>query len=553
MKPFFYAAVLTASLLPSLARAETYAVGPTRTYRSPCALLRSTMVTLRAGDVVEVDAGTYSESCVIEDVSGAAGMPITLRGAAGARPVLSAMGMALTGEAGGARAVLQIQNASHWVIEHLELRDAANAGYNAAGVRVTGAATDVVLRDVSVHGNQMGVVSDTRAQLEVLDSEVYENGVSDEHPGHNLFLVGDRARLSGNSIRDARGGQNLRLRLRYAEVTYNEILRGGSYDVDLLLDDDAEGGDSRTVMIGNVLMRAPTATNAEQCVVFGADMPAVPLRSASLYMAYNTVILRDRQNTVVRAVGAAGAVSAVMAGNVVHLFPVEGGGETRVAFDAATASALTGSNNWVTEGIAAPMSFTMGLTGADPGLVSRVDLSPRMGSPLLDRGVTPPTYTDADGMSRPGTPTRQFQSPAGTVARTMTGTAMDVGALESGVGTPPDAGPEKDVPAATDASEESDAGVAPDTGTPDAGPTDDLGAQPDATITDVAVTDVATTADVVTADVAEPDAGEQDAGTAGGGGSDCGCAVPGHATGSAAAMLALAAAGALRRRRFSRR
>lgn len=542
-------AVMIPCVLPSLALAETYAVGPTRMFRSPCAVIRATTVTLRAGDVIEVDPGTYTESCVVEDVSGAAAMPITVRGVAGPRPVLSAMGMALTGDGGGARAVLQVQNANHWVFEHLELRDAANASFNAAGARVTGASTDIVLRDVSIHGNQMGVVSDSHAALEVVDSEVYENGVSDDHPGHNFYLVGDRARLSGNSIRDARGGQNLRLRLRYAEVTYNEILRGGSYDIDLLLDDDAEVGDSRTVMIGNVLMRSTTATNAEQCVVFGAEMPAVPLRAASLYMAYNTVILRDRQNTVVRAVGAATAVTATLFDNVVHLFPVEGGGATRVAFDTGSEASLRGANNWVTEGIASPASLTMGVTGTDPGLGSMVDLSPRMGSALLDRGTTPPTYLDADGMARPGLPTRQFQSPVGTIARAMTGTALDLGALEAGLGTPPDAGPVEDVPPA-DAAMKTDVVTTPDATTPP-----DAATQPDVGTTfDAAVDDVAVGADVTTADSAavtdapKGDDAAPDAGV-GGGGSDCGCAVPGRASTRPWAMAAMGALWALRRRR----
>src|SRR3954471_23492063 len=99
-------------LLPSVASAMTYQVGAARTYVSPCALAQA--VTLQPGDVIEVDAGTYTDFCQLT-ASGTQAMPIVMRGVAGPRPIVDAAGKDLNGVGSTPRAIFQWNGGSYWV------------------------------------------------------------------------------------------------------------------------------------------------------------------------------------------------------------------------------------------------------------------------------------------------------------------------------------------------------------------------------------------------------------------------------------------------------
>ncbi len=527
----------------------TYNVGPSRSVHSPCALLTSSTVTLAAGDVVVVDSGTYNESCVVDTLAGTMAAPITLQGAPGARPVMDGTGQDLSGAAGGPRAVLQFNNSAHWVVQHLEFVHGTNTSQNAAGVRVTQNSSDINFQDLSVHDNQIGVTSDSSAVLTLSSSEVYSNGVPGSNGvGHNLFLAGEYASVVGNYIHDAQGGQNVRLRTHYGELLYNTIANAAAYEIDLVHDGDSETLDATAVLIGNVVVRLATATNVEQTLVFGVGTDTPVGRSSSLYAVFNTFILRDGRNRLIRALPPTPGATVVFSDNAVHGIPtgtllLDG---AAVAFDPGTEAIFSGSNNWVTLGIAPPAPLTATLTGANPGFTSATVYTLLPTSPLLDQGVAPAMYLDDMGVSHPGVPSLEIQSPLGTLARMILG-PPDIGAFEGTTRALPDAGTDG---GAADASMDAATDAATDTGV-DVSTVTDISAA-DAGSTDVAMTQATDAGSVPDARSSSDAAPPVEAGGAGSGSNNCGCLVPGGTPSrSPWALLGVLSLAAATRRRIS--
>lgn len=101
-----FSARAPAEALPAHKSCPTYRVGASRTETSICGLIGSGK--LKAGDIIEVDAGTYHGACGVS-ASGNAGNPITLRGAPGTRPILDGTGFDLTGAGSTPRGIFSIQ------------------------------------------------------------------------------------------------------------------------------------------------------------------------------------------------------------------------------------------------------------------------------------------------------------------------------------------------------------------------------------------------------------------------------------------------------------
>jgi MYXO-CTERM domain-containing protein len=384
------------------------------------------MVTLRPGDVIEVDSGTYNESCRVE-VSGTAGMPLTLRGVGPTRPILDGTGLTLDGASGRPRAILQFSGANHWVVENLEFRNGRNMANNAAAIRVTDFSTNITLRNLSLHDSDNGVSSDTGAELVIEDSEVYRNGNGPgaRVAGHNLFLAGNTLRVQGCSIRDSLGGENIRLHMNHALILYNEILRGATYDIDVAHNYKNERPQSRIVFIGNVIARSPMASNRGESIVFGIDATARGTPDTQIFMYNNAFSMVAGSNRLLQGEGPTrGMVRLFFYNNVVY-----GPGGSGLTNTTATDALISGQTNWIRTGIAFPSTLTRTVTGPDPLWTSTTDLTPRMGSPLIDAGSTPPTYPDVMGMMVSGLPTRSFRPPLGTSPRSIMN-VVDIGPYE---------------------------------------------------------------------------------------------------------------------------
>ncbi len=434
--PTAAAIVLTASS----AFAVTYNVGPTRSSRSPCALLSDSSITLRPGDVIQVDPGTYREACRIEQ-SGTADAPITIRGVGG-RPVIDGTGLELDGDAGRPRALFQFSSpdgrvgANNWVVENMEFTNGRNSLDNASAIRVTERSTNVALRDIVVHDSQNGITSDTGASLSIENSEIYANGTGSSSPraGHNVFLAGLTSRIVGNVIRDSNGGQNVRVHMNHSFIAYNHILRGGAYDIDIEHNYKNESPVSRIILLSNVIQRSPTATNPSESIVFGIDSSAAGTPNTAVYMYSNTVLLAASTNRLLNGIGPSrGTIRMYFYNNLVNS-PVAGGG---ISLNPATDPLIEGSTNFARMGVFVPSTLTRTVVAADPLFTSATDLTPRMGAPPVDQGSTPPMFPDVTGAMVSGVPASSPRQPfptVGVAARTVMN-ALDIGAYEGLSGT----------------------------------------------------------------------------------------------------------------------
>jgi MYXO-CTERM domain-containing protein len=423
---------------PSLALAAQYEVGAAQTYKSPCALFAA--VTLQPGDVVLVDSGTYTDACQITQ-SGSAQAPLVMKGATGARPVFDATGLDLSGSGSVPRAIFQFTGASHWRVSHLELKNASGDGANGAAFRATAGSDDVVVFDDSIHDNQDGLMSDGAGTFTITGNDIFHNGAGDGE-SHNMYLSSDTARIVGNYIHDSNGGQNVKLRVHYAEVLYNLIANAGNYEMDLIqgspLTDEPH---SNCVLIGNVIVRNPMAANDGQTIVFGSDNPGQTGRNGNFYAINNTFVMTASSNRLVHAISPAAGAQIIFYDNIIHA-TVAG---TDMSYDATTAALFTGSNNWVTTGVTSPAGLTATVGGADPGFVGTSDFHLSASSPARGKGTSMLSYVDGTGATQAGAPTQEFADLGagayGTINRLQEAT-IDLGAFEYGTpdGRAPDAG-----------------------------------------------------------------------------------------------------------------
>jgi len=428
---------LLATLLAWTAGATTYSVGTGRTYGSPCALVSA--VALAPGDIIEVDPGTYTDSCQLT-ASGTALAPITLQGLPGPRPVFSPpAGTDLSGAGSIPRAIFQFTGGSYWVVRHLELKDAWNSSANGAAFRLTAGAHDILIEDVSVHDCQDGMMSDGPATLKVQNSDVFHNGAGDGY-SHNFYLQGDSAILIGNHIHDSNGGQNVKLRSRYAALFYNWIENAGQYEVDLIQGPYTSNVDANAVLVGNVIARPSTSGNDSQVILFGTDNTTQAARNGSLYAVNNTFVLRNPSNHLFHAIQPVSGSQIHFENNIV--FATVAG--TALAADATTAGILSGSHNWVDSNVTLAGTLAQTLSGADPGFVGATDYHLRASSPVLQQGLGNPTYVDGNGTTESAIPTAEFAPPQGSVVRPVQ-TVPDLGAFEwlssdGGIPDSPDGG-----------------------------------------------------------------------------------------------------------------
>ncbi len=443
--------VLLVALGAPPAWATTYAVGASRAWRSPCALVAS--VTLQPGDVVEVDPGTYTDACQLK-ASGTEAAPIILRGVPGPRPVFDAAGLNLTGAGPVPRAIFQFTGGSHWRVEHLELKNAANDTNNGAAFRVTAGALDVTIEDVSVHDCHDGFMSDGAATLTVRASEVFHNGAGDGY-SHNFYVGGQSIVLIGNHIHDSAGGQNVKVRSHHALIAYNLIENAGNYEIDLIqAPPDTDAPNANATLIGNVIVRPPSSGNNSQVILWGSDNGAESGRNGSLYALSNTFILAHPSNRLFHAIAPAAGSQIHLVNSIVHATT----SGTGLAADATTSAILVGSNNWISNQVTSAGTLSGGLTGTSPGFVGPTDLHLAPGLPAIGAGAAGVTYVDGTGAVVSGIPDQEFLAPLGTRPRA-SASASDLGAY--GFASASDAG----MPDAGS----TDAGT-PDGGASDAGP-----------------------------------------------------------------------------------
>jgi len=284
----FRTVLLCVSLLTTGARAATFHVGPTRDDKT----LGAVLPRLKAGDIVEMDAGTYHETARLA-MQGTREKPIIIRGVGPIRPVFDADGLDTEGRGHVPRGVFQIEGA-YISLEHLEFRNARN-GQNAAGVRLLDS-TNATIRDCVVSHCDMGIFGGDKDTALIEDCEIFENGTDKFNGGsHNFYMQGNRVVVRRCYIHDALFGQNFKSRAHSNELWWNWITNSQEGEIGLV---DAAGitdkPHSNTLLVGNVISSRPErAGNNQKFVLFGSESGSS--HDGTLFMFRNTCVAGSKR------------------------------------------------------------------------------------------------------------------------------------------------------------------------------------------------------------------------------------------------------------------
>jgi Big-like domain-containing protein len=362
--------------------ANVVRVGPTRTYKTPCAAI----AVAQANDVIEIDAATYSgDVCVISTAG------LTLRGVGG-RPKLDAAGHSAEG-----KAIWVIRN-PNTTIENIEFANATVTDNNGAGIRHESG--NLTIRHCYFDHNQDGILTgaDSTSDVVIEFSEFAFSG-NTPTPGqeHNMYIGAIHSfTLRGSYSHDVTEGNLVKSRARTNYILYNRITGEGgtdSYELDL-----PNGG--RSYVIGNIIEQGASSPN-HTIIEYGAEgIPAG--RATDLFVVNNTIVNDASAGTFVYVNGA--VTTPVTLRN--NIFSGPGTITTQ-------ASAVLDANTTAADG--------------DPKFVNRSAYDYRLlaGSPAIDHGSAP-----GSGFGVSLTPTLQYVHPMSTVPRATAGTAIDRGAYE---------------------------------------------------------------------------------------------------------------------------
>jgi len=424
-KALLYGCALTVLLsLTASANATTWYVGPTRTYKTPCAV--STLVA--NGDTVYIDyspsnapgVGYYDDSCVwrANNLS-----LIGVLDSNGKRPVLNAAGLtdtATTGHIAFHQGIWLIFG-SNATVENMEFENAgvsSDDGGNGAGIRSSGVNLSVI--NSYFHDNQDGILESNIAGSNIVieNSEFYKNGNDDPNSSgygqtHNLY-IGHCASLTfvDSYSHAANIGHVLKSRAAVNYILYSKLTQENgdqsSIEIDL-----PNGGTS--YVIGNELQKGPNEGN-DHFVSYREEGPNPNNPGQDLYVVNNTFVNQLGDNATY-VTDRATTVGALLENNIFY-----GGGTIT---DQTTPT---------------PTEITNYSVSNDPSMFVNIDklkydLTASAGSPPIDSGTTPGLSTEGYAL------TPQFQyiqhgDAAGNFecqqARTTVNGIIDIGAYEYG-------------------------------------------------------------------------------------------------------------------------
>lgn len=423
------ALLVAAFLVPGVAAAETYQVGPTRTYHEPSEVTDL----LNPGDVVEIDGDHTYTGGLIFDRAGSASSKITVRGIRvnGKRPVID----------GGANTIEA--RANHYVFEALDLTGGTSRCFFHH-------ADDITLRDAVVHDcPQQGILgADEDSGSFLLEyTEVHHCGGGTFD--HQIYMSTDASvypdavfRMQFCYVHDANGGNSVKSRAARNEIYYNWIegalyheleLIGSEVNPEELVREDSD-------VVGNVLVKR----NPDSFVVrFGGD--GTGQSNGRYRFVNNTVIVEPSGGAVFRLFD---GIDSLEASN--NVFAARGGGTVDVVREVEAAwvsgsTTIAGQNNWIQTGAAhVPAGFTGTITGDDPGFTDAAadDVRVATGSPLVDAGAASSTGPAGHDFPNP-LPAPLYLPPMKTALALDTAEgrnavdAIDIGAFELGGGGPP--------------------------------------------------------------------------------------------------------------------
>jgi hypothetical protein len=311
---------------------------------------------LRSGDVVEIDAGVYTDADSTWFTNN-----VTLRGVGGRAQMVAPVAPATVSNGKG----IWVLQGTNMAVENIEFSGAAVKDKNGAGVRAEG--RDLVICGSYLHDNENGILGPDVGNMLVEYSEFARNGgcVTGFGCSHNMYINADRFTLRYSYSHHARTGHTVKSRARENRILYNRIMDEAdgtsSYTIDL-----PDGGLS--YIVGNLLQQSAFTKNPT-ILAYGAESLSNP--NPTLYVVNNTFVndLGSGEFISIRAGTTATVRNNLFVGN-----------GTLVAGTATQVSNLrTSTPNFVNIGAFdyRPTAGTPGINGGTaPGLGGTFDLTP---------------------------------------------------------------------------------------------------------------------------------------------------------------------------------
>ncbi len=275
------------------ASAATLEVGPGK----PFTRIEEANAKAQAGDVILVYPRTggrpYNNTAVFVRQK-----DLTFRGLPGAaKPYVAISGADLdySGEGSTPRAIFQFNlGADNCTLEGFELSKAHNSSHNGAGVRIN-QANHVAIRKCSIHGNDMGIMSNgdgslaTAVDQRIENCRIYRNGDPAE-PGysHNLYLGGTSVTLRFCEVHHSLTGHNVKSRAHHTRVEYCYVHHSANREFDLVDAAETARPQSDAVLLGNVIVKDPNCSGNRAVIQFGQD--GGKQHDGTLYVALTTIV-----------------------------------------------------------------------------------------------------------------------------------------------------------------------------------------------------------------------------------------------------------------------
>jgi len=217
-------------------------VGSSRELASPSDAAR----VARDGDVVEIEAGEYTDTAVWRQND------LWIRGVNG-RPHVMAPARVAEDKA------IWVIRGRDVIIENVELSGARVPSRNGAGIRAVG--RNLTVRACFFHDNEMGLLTnhDPDSTITIEFCEFAANGFEGERFHHNIYVgrVGLFV-LRHSYSRGAIRGHMVKSRARRSEILYNRLEDDAAGTSSLELD-LSEGGEA--LVLGNLIVQAATSPN----------------------------------------------------------------------------------------------------------------------------------------------------------------------------------------------------------------------------------------------------------------------------------------------------
>ncbi len=370
------------------------------------ATLSAAVVTSQDGDVIQVQAGTYTNDFSTINTK------ITIEGVGGMVHLLA------TQSPPDGKAILTTN--TDVTLDNIELSGAQVPDGNGAGIRYQGG--NLTLNNCYVHDNQEGLLSGSTGgtgSITIENSEFANNGAGDGLT-HDIY-VGDIGSLTidGSYIHGAVVGHEVKSRAQQTTITNSRIEDGptgtASYSIDL-----PNGGNA--LIQGDTIEQGPDSQNPA-IIAYGEEGGVYA--NSSLTVTGDT-ILNDLSSPSASAVLNATTAPVTVTGNAIY-----GLSASQVVSGAATISgnttlstepALVTTSPFATSATATPAAPQP--VAATPATPTPVTVAPAAPIPVTPTPAAPassvPTSSDPVAPSASGTAGQGVTQPDGSSASTQT-------------------------------------------------------------------------------------------------------------------------------------